>query len=744
MSQKFLDLDTGLPRLWEKITSKISTSNAASATKLATARTIQTNLASTSAASFDGAANVAPGVTGTLAIGNGGTGATTQSGAFNNIVAPGGTITGPIKAKGTLSIANNTDNAFLSFVPTNLGTDAMGRIYYYSVPSKTNSYFEFHQFSRSSSDYSRINACEVYQFPTADADKTATSYYKIITTKNLSDADSRFVKKSGDRMTGELGMKNVSVGFRNSSTDALTAEFFYMTNSTTYSNFRFRQYSKTSNTDDTPLSTFEEYQLPNADYGRSDNKYYTIATNKNPELLDGRWLSLSGGTLTGSTNFKSDLYVSNSARFPAIRFQLNDNTTTAGVIYYDIGSETGISSPYFFFRHWSPTTDGSTTLTQYYEDFKLPVTEASLTSSSAYSILTSKNAVTITQGGTGATNVIDARSNLLYLGNNPITSTSNDTTANWQKGGFSLGYFSSTGCLTDQPSQWGLVLNANAGNEVHQIWMQQSSGNLFHRGGNASGWNGTWKTILDSSNYSSYSLPLTGGALTGALVLNSHLIIKNSNQFPQISFQSTAFTVSGGNTTPGLIYFNTGSATGLSNPKFFFRVWSPTTAGGTTLTSYYEDYYFPAVDTNRTSSTSYNIYSSKNPSQIFNDLSTASAVPVGEDYYICQAAGGGTTYTTYYRRPTSTLWSYINDKLGTSTIGSSTQPVYWNGSKTVACGAVGIANGGTGATTAAQARVNLGITSTTSQFVYHSGNIVASTTQPSNPTTGMIWLELEG
>lgn len=50
--------------------------NAGSATKLATARTIQTNLASTSVASFNGTTNITPGVTGTLPVGNGGTGQT--------------------------------------------------------------------------------------------------------------------------------------------------------------------------------------------------------------------------------------------------------------------------------------------------------------------------------------------------------------------------------------------------------------------------------------------------------------------------------------------------------------------------------------------------------------------------------------------------------------------------------------------------------------------------------------------
>lgn len=50
------------------------TGNASSATKLATGRTIRVNLGSNSAKSFDGTANVTPGVTGVLPVANGGTG----------------------------------------------------------------------------------------------------------------------------------------------------------------------------------------------------------------------------------------------------------------------------------------------------------------------------------------------------------------------------------------------------------------------------------------------------------------------------------------------------------------------------------------------------------------------------------------------------------------------------------------------------------------------------------------------
>ena len=57
------------------------------ASKLVTGRTIQTNLGSTSAATFDGSANVTPGVTGTLSIANGGTGAATAEEALTALGA---------------------------------------------------------------------------------------------------------------------------------------------------------------------------------------------------------------------------------------------------------------------------------------------------------------------------------------------------------------------------------------------------------------------------------------------------------------------------------------------------------------------------------------------------------------------------------------------------------------------------------------------------------------------------------
>lgn len=50
-------------------------------------------------------------------------------------------------------------------------------------------------------------------------------------------------------------------------------------------------------------------------------------------------------------------------------------------------------------------------------------------------------------------------------------------------------------------------------------------------------------------------------------------------------------------------------------------------------------------------------------SEMINKLGTGTATPVNDDYYVSQWTGGGTTNTTYVRRPVSALWEYIKVKL---------------------------------------------------------------------------------
>lgn len=95
-------------------------------------------------------------------------------------------------------------------------------------------------------------------------------------------------------------------------------------------------------------------------------------------------------------------------------------------------------------------------------------------------------------------------------------------------------------------------------------------------------------------------------------------------------------------------------------------------------------------------------------SSLINKLSIGSSDPTDADYYVCQYVGGGTTTTTYHRRPMSSMWNWIKaktdtlyptksgsgatgtwgisisgnaataTKVGTSTVGSTTMPVYIN------------------------------------------------------------------
>ena len=73
---------------------------------------------------------------------------------------------------------------------------------------------------------------------------------------------------------------------------------------------------------------------------------------------------------------------------------------------------------------------------------------------------------------------------------------------------------------------------------------------------------------------------------------------------------------------------------------------------------------------------------------MINALPVGTDDPTDNDYYVSQYASGGTTYTSYYRRPVSKLWNYIKSKLATvATSGSyadlSKKPTIGNGKVTV-------------------------------------------------------------
>lgn len=87
-----------------------------------------------------------------------------------------------------------------------------------------------------------------------------------------------------------------------------------------------------------------------------------------------------------------------------------------------------------------------------------------------------------------------------FLGVNPISSTSDDTTANWAALGTGYARYDTTGLLINQPSRWSFVINFNYNGDIFQIWNTQDRGPMYYRCGNVSGWGKSWTKILDATD----------------------------------------------------------------------------------------------------------------------------------------------------------------------------------------------------------------------------------------------------
>lgn len=225
--------------------------------------------------------------------------------------------------------------------------------------------------------------------------------------------------------------------------------------------------------------------------------------------------NLGYSSVNGTNNVTVKImYKKNTASSYASVTSLSNSTATSGS---SIISSISTSSTYTLYATISDKYGGSS-------------------QSSIETVFSLSRVVNITSDGTGIAigkmaenkNLIDSKwairsdepeqtmQNLSLRSRNLISSTTNDTPANWhQHGNLATSYYNSTGKLNGQPSQYGFVLNlsdeldGSGGQNVHQIWATQSNGSLLHRGGNKNGWWGgnstdNWRTIFDSSNYTSY------------------------------------------------------------------------------------------------------------------------------------------------------------------------------------------------------------------------------------------------
>lgn len=101
-----------------------------------------------------------------------------------------------------------------------------------------------------------------------------------------------------------------------------------------------------------------------------------------------------------------------------------------------------------------------------------------------------------------------------YL-NSAGTNTQSTSSKAFATGALNVRWFTATGKIPGQPSQYGFLLtlaNGTGSDETHQIFMAQANGDLFHRGTNvfSSSSPPAFKKILDSSNYTSYTRNSSG------------------------------------------------------------------------------------------------------------------------------------------------------------------------------------------------------------------------------------------
>lgn len=173
--------------------------------------------------------------------------------------------------------------------------------------------------------------------------------------------------------------------------------------------------------------------------------------------------------------------------------------------------------------------------------------------------------INITPAGIGASASTHSHRNFVTYGANTIDKVADDTVANWATKGDSVHFYSTADLLNGQPSQYGFLFNmAYGSSEIHQIWATHG-GSLYHRFGNSGGIEKTWRTILDSANYTSYTVTKTGSGASGTWGIS---ITGNAATATKATSADKATSATSA-TTAGTCTGNSASATKLATARNF-------------------------------------------------------------------------------------------------------------------------------------------------------------------------------
>lgn len=261
---------------WYNIARTVSTVNAAA--KLSTARTIRTNLSSTSTASFDGTKNITPGITGILAVSHGGTGASSASTARTNLGAAAAEHTHSFTddITGTVPVSRGGTGAWdAGAARTNLG--AAAKEHNHSASNITSGTLPIARGGTGSTSAS--GACSnlgAVTISTAQTITGAKTFKGNTIIQGGATAPGLYFQSSNTALSGYVARI-----FSDLSTAASNTNYLY-----------FRVYSR--DTDGTFNGQYENYRLPNCRPNRTSVATYEILTSRVKVLVS------QGGTGTGT------------------------------------------------------------------------------------------------------------------------------------------------------------------------------------------------------------------------------------------------------------------------------------------------------------------------------------------------------------------------------------------------------------------------------------------------------------
>ena len=256
-------------------------------------------------------------------------------------------------------------------------------------------------------------------------------------------------------------------------------------------------------------------QINNISGGPSGN-FVTIDTEQN---------ITASKTLSGKITFQNHKYA------PYFYFKpTTDIGGNSGYIFNNLGEDIATNTyNRLYIRLYSRNNDGR--VNGYYEDYRLPIVDGNRSSNSSYDILTTKAVIAISQGGTGADNADEARTNI-----GAAASSHNHSATNITSGTLPV---ARGGTGADNATEARTKLGAAASNHTHNY--------LPLSGGTLSGTLGVEKTIDGVVHRAQFSASATSG---GTYI--SHKTNDVEDNYVFIDANSSTFkiplSVSGGGT----------------------------------------------------------------------------------------------------------------------------------------------------------------------------------------------------